>query len=776
MGGGLLSLTLLKDAHTGQPVIWFADAFIGVWLAYQARPLWKYLLLCYFAGLLLLFWLTGNTLPAATLSAAPHVLQALLLAALIKNENKSKLRKSPLAARFRSFWVVGVIAPGLSALSALAFMLLYSDQPLLNQMLLWFIASACGQVTLVPLLQEHMEAQKTSVFSIDLLVFSAFSILVTLTSLFFLSTPFPVLAMPLALAALRLDAFPVKILIAANTLLAALLLQNTSLAVTQHAGYHAADGYIALALINAGILILIALHASQKHHRRVAQDARQQSRAIMELSTLPTAMLDMNGIFLQSNTAFQSLLGYTSAMLHSLSFKDISHPLDLAKNMANHQEVLAGRVNAFSTEKRYIHQTGQIIHARLNLTLVKDSAGQPLYFLAQLEDRTKLVEQTARQQQELLRYRQALLGSGLGIWQWQLDNQQMDCDDEWRRSFPGQAFPKKVSQAQFLSRIHPNDRDAVGISLNKLMNGTQSQIQATFRRRNDQGDYAWIHTHAVRLISESTGEDQTAAHVTLIGIDRCYNLEMKLTYKNDQLNRRNRLLGKVANAGIWLWDTVSGSLQWDDRMFDIYHYPRSDSSKMFDAWQRRLHPDDRAGVIAEIADVLGREKPLDMMFRISLDNGDVRYIRSIGYLYEQSDTGAQCVIGVNWDVTDARQRQHKLDQAQLLFETTAEQLALPFILVDQEETIRFCNPAALALINWSLKDARGMPFASLFNLWVTSQDGKHYQLTHPFAKADNKDLRCQLGSSGDTFLIRFKQITPEAGEPGKLLILLLPAH
>jgi diguanylate cyclase (GGDEF)-like protein/PAS domain S-box-containing protein len=127
--------------------------------------------------------------------------------------------------------------------------------------------------------------------------------------------------------------------------------------------------------------------------RKSAEDALRQSearfRAAFDHSAVGSSITALNGQILAVNAACCDLLGYTEAELQSLTFHAVSHPEDLAADLAMVQELIDGKRNSFQMEKRYIHKSGEITWALLSVSLVRDAQQNPLYLLAQMQNITR---------------------------------------------------------------------------------------------------------------------------------------------------------------------------------------------------------------------------------------------------------------------------------------------------------------------------------------------------------------------------------------------------
>src|SRR5690606_35047584 len=96
--------------------------------------------------------------------------------------------------------------------------------------------------------------------------------------------------------------------------------------------------------------------------------------------------------------------GYSRDELSALTFQDITHPDDLAADLANVNALLAGEADRFVMEKRYIRRDGSPIWVNLTASLMR-SGGAPAYFISVIEDISarRLAEERLRQSEERFR-------------------------------------------------------------------------------------------------------------------------------------------------------------------------------------------------------------------------------------------------------------------------------------------------------------------------------------------------------------------------------------
>lgn len=124
-----------------------------------------------------------------------------------------------------------------------------------------------------------------------------------------------------------------------------------------------------------------------------AQRALDERERLFEASfghsPIGAAIVSLQGEWLQVNQALCSILGYSEAQLRRLTFQDITHPDDLDADLGNVQALIDGKGQHYRMDKRYIHATGGLVHAQLDVTIIRDPDGTPLYFMSQIQDVTE---------------------------------------------------------------------------------------------------------------------------------------------------------------------------------------------------------------------------------------------------------------------------------------------------------------------------------------------------------------------------------------------------
>ncbi len=119
--------------------------------------------------------------------------------------------------------------------------------------------------------------------------------------------------------------------------------------------------------------------------------SEKRFRGNFENAATGMAILDLNGQWLEVNSALCKMMGYSAEELKKLTFQDITHPDDLEVDLEHVDNLVSGKISFSHIEKRYLHKEGRIVHTQLSVSIVRDENDNPLYFVSQITDITPRV-------------------------------------------------------------------------------------------------------------------------------------------------------------------------------------------------------------------------------------------------------------------------------------------------------------------------------------------------------------------------------------------------
>jgi diguanylate cyclase (GGDEF)-like protein/PAS domain S-box-containing protein len=111
-------------------------------------------------------------------------------------------------------------------------------------------------------------------------------------------------------------------------------------------------------------------------------------RLTLQHAAAGIALVSLDGRWLHVNPALCRIVGYSEAELLSKTFQDITFPEDLDADLDLLNQVVAGLIDDYTLDKRYVHSDGHLVRVRLHVALVRDEQDEPLHFVSQIVDIT----------------------------------------------------------------------------------------------------------------------------------------------------------------------------------------------------------------------------------------------------------------------------------------------------------------------------------------------------------------------------------------------------
>ncbi len=127
---------------------------------------------------------------------------------------------------------------------------------------------------------------------------------------------------------------------------------------------------------------LRAIEARQK-----SEESERNFQAMFDTASIGIAQADpRTGQLLRANQKMCSITGYTAEELLSLRFSEFTHPEDRGQDWEAFQRVIRGDAPSYRMEKRYIRKDGAVVWVNVNMTVIRDDAGQPVRTMTAIED------------------------------------------------------------------------------------------------------------------------------------------------------------------------------------------------------------------------------------------------------------------------------------------------------------------------------------------------------------------------------------------------------
>ena len=151
------------------------------------------------------------------------------------------------------------------------------------------------------------------------------------------------------------------------------------------------------------------------------------------------------------------------------------------------------------------------------------------------------------------------------------------------------------------------------------------------------------------------------------------NRVAKRTAELAQAEERLRLALEAGNIGVWQEFLPARRLEVSDRCGMHLALPMG-HPVTFEEFIDRVHPDDRAEILARVNDALETREDFSVEYRIPWLDGSTHWIQAHGRVHLDADGTPKRLNGVTLDITERKQREERLRQSEELARQRLEEI------------------------------------------------------------------------------------------------------
>jgi PAS domain S-box-containing protein len=275
--------------------------------------------------------------------------------------------------------------------------------------------------------------------------------------------------------------------------------------------------------------------------------SEEQFKGAFEYSSIGMAIVNTSGRWELVNDRIIKIFGYNKKELNESTFETLTHPEDLAEELANFSLLKSGVISNYTLEKRYFHKNLSIIWGRLSVSVVRDNFGKPLHYIFQIVNITKKKEIEAANKlllEENNKNKTIQLNEARGMYRLLADNtidlvclHQMNSKLKYiSPSVYGILgyLPEELQGLYPLNYVHPKDLHKLVKIIISLQNNNEEKV-VKLRLRNKVGIYIRCETKISFVIEDgvivsfrSASRDITKESEAKYAINKATNKELKL--------------------------------------------------------------------------------------------------------------------------------------------------------------------------------------------------------------------------------------------------------
>ena len=257
----------------------------------------------------------------------------------------------------------------------------------------------------------------------------------------------------------------------------------------------------------------------------------------------------------------------------------------------------------------------------------------------------------------------------------------------------------ELSGTRFLDFVHPEDMEATFGAIAKLME-QQEVTKFVNRYRKKDGTYCYLEwaSFPVGKMIYASARDITER------IDTLQQLR--------ESDERWQFALEGSGDGVWDWDAQTNRVYFSRQWKAMLGFQPEEVGDTLDEWDRRVHPDDRERVYAELNQHFNGETPIYLSeHRVLCKDGSYKWILDRGKIISRLPDGKpKRVIGTHSDISTRKQAEEELRLFKTILESSKEGVAVS----DAAGRIIYINSAHERLFGRSFFEAKTTTFRDYY--------------------------------------------------------------
>ena len=403
--------------------------------------------------------------------------------------------------------------------------------------------------------------------------------------------------------------------------------------------------------------------SDRKQIETALQNSEEQFRHAFEDASIGMAIVSLDGYWVKVNSALCQIVGYSQEELFSLTFQDITHPDDLEIDLRYAKQLLTGEIPTYQLEKRYFHKQGYIVWVLLNGSLIKDKQGNPIHFIAQIQDITARKE--AQKTIELQSIIMNNMAGGVCLVK-AADLTIVYTNPKFDQIFgyaEGELSGQPVGVINYVDEKVTPDTTVEDVATQLNRDG-EAQYEV-YNKRKD-GSLFWCRVHTSKFDHPEYGTVFVAVQEDVT--------ELKQSAKALQATT-NRLNFLLNYSPVVIFsskpDGDYGATFISENIKDIMGYESKAFLEYSSFWIDHLHPDDVDKLMSGLTDLFTNNFH-SQEFRLLHANGSYRWILEQLRLIRDREGNPVEILGYLIDISDRKQTELELQQAKKTAEAASQ--------------------------------------------------------------------------------------------------------
>ncbi|MFO1220285.1 MAG: PAS domain-containing protein [Burkholderiaceae bacterium] len=382
---------------------------------------------------------------------------------------------------------------------------------------------------------------------------------------------------------------------------------------------------------------------------QAVDEARAQLALAVEVSGLAIWHHDLDKDRLTFDDQGWRMLGRAPRPegLSLAELRALIHPDDLPMVRATLERALDSG-GPIDMQARYRHPDGRWVDLLTRRVVQRDAAGRPVAFTGVAMDLTERMDEHRRLLDLTRSLELAASATGVAIWSFDVATSSVHWNDQMYVLHGLDRSQTPPQLGAYLERFVPE-------AFHAQMRRSLARLSASAENRLGGANYRIVRTDgSTRDVAARVRSLHGETGLRLMGtlIDITEQLAERQALRD--AHARVALAARAVGFGIWERETDSEVATWDEQMWRLRGLEPRGSASSFAAHLALVHPDDRPALEIEYAAARAAHRPWSVEFRVRWPDGSWHWLASRSTPIFDAAGREVRRLGVNWDITDAR--------------------------------------------------------------------------------------------------------------------------
>jgi len=331
---------------------------------------------------------------------------------------------------------------------------------------------------------------------------------------------------------------------------------------------------------------------------------------------------------------------------------DVFHPGSHALIRERIGQLMAGR-SVPPAEEQIVGLDGAVTDVEVNSIRLDEPDGASIQVIVRDISERKRAESALRQSEERLTL--AFAGAQEGVWDWNLETGAVVYSPRWKQMLGYSEDDIEPHVRAWERLLHPDDRPRANELNEKLARGA-GRYEGEFRLRHKEGHYIHVLSRGLP-VRRIPGGPVVRIVGTHLDITERKRTETALRESEERLT----LAFAGAQEGVWDWNLETNAVVYSAGWKQMLGYAEDEIEPHVSAWERLVHPDDRAKADAANDSVARGERTYEAEFRLRHKDGRYIHVLSRGFPIRREPDGAVVrIVGTHFDLTARKEAEEML--------------------------------------------------------------------------------------------------------------------